>query len=111
MDVVKTRLQVQGISRHEIPFRNGRDAFIRILRSEGPWAFTKGATARIMWLAPNTAITIGICEYCCPPPGPAEKRNWKHMIVFDFVGGGGNMIVTSCVCVCSKMCVGRMGFV
>ena len=62
MDVVKTRLQVQGISRHEIPFRNGRDAFIRILRSEGPWAFTKGATARIMWLAPNTAITIGIYE-------------------------------------------------
>jgi len=61
MDVVKTRLQVQNTMEAE-RYKNTFDAFSRILREEGPRAFTKGIGTRVLWITPGTAITIAAYE-------------------------------------------------
>lgn len=67
LDVIKTRLQVQSkqatSNMHQFYYKNGIDAFFTILKQEGPSAFGKGMTARILWIAPGTAITIACCMF------------------------------------------------
>jgi hypothetical protein len=63
MDVVKTRLQVQGDkaladARYDTALNTART----ILREEGWRAFTKGIPARVAWITPGTAITIATYE-------------------------------------------------
>lgn len=60
MDVIKTRLQVQN-SMEVGRYKNAIDAFSRILKEEGPRAFTKGIGTRVLWITPGTAITIAAC--------------------------------------------------
>lgn len=61
-DVIKTRMQVQSQTSAD-RYRNIMDAISRMLREEGVRAFGKGMTARILWIAPNTAITIALCKH------------------------------------------------
>eukprot|EP01112_Ceratiomyxa_fruticulosa_P011075 TRINITY_DN297_c0_g1_i1.p1 TRINITY_DN297_c0_g1~~TRINITY_DN297_c0_g1_i1.p1 ORF type:complete len:306 (+),score=44.53 TRINITY_DN297_c0_g1_i1:51-968(+) len=63
LDVVKTRIQVQsrGTERY---YKNTLHAFSTIFREEGLRAFTKGMSARILWIAPGNAITIAAYEHC-----------------------------------------------
>jgi len=61
LDVIKTRLQVEK-AHQEGAYKNILDAFLRISREEGWRAFTKGIGARILWIAPGTALTISAYE-------------------------------------------------
>jgi hypothetical protein len=62
LDVIKTRLQVHGrLSAHA--YTGIGNALVRIVREEGWRAFGKGMQARVSWIAPGTAITIGACTY------------------------------------------------
>lgn len=70
IDVVRTRLQVQGSSggpgtvvRPE-KYRGVLDAFSQISRQEGAAAFGKGLFARLLWTCPWTAIGIASFEAC-----------------------------------------------
>lgn len=59
LDVVKTNMQVYSVS-------EGGQATIagtirHIWKTEGPRAFAKGLNARILWIAPGTAITMAAC--------------------------------------------------
>eukprot|EP00164_Ancoracysta_twista_P021938 GFYU01040146.1.p1 GENE.GFYU01040146.1~~GFYU01040146.1.p1 ORF type:complete len:301 (-),score=45.87 GFYU01040146.1:134-1036(-) len=64
MDVVKTRMQVQGKNYEGKKYKNAMDAVRTMLREEKPRVFMSGVTARIWWIAPNTAITIAAYEAC-----------------------------------------------
>lgn len=61
MDVIKTRMQVQSNTSID-RYRGIVDAARRILQEEGVRAFGKGMVARIIWIAPNTALTIALYE-------------------------------------------------
>lgn len=58
MDVVKTRLQVQGKSNvaSSTAYKGPMDAFRSIMRTEGLAGFTGGMTSRVLWVAPSTMI-------------------------------------------------------
>jgi len=60
LDVIKTRIQVQ--SKTSQVYKNGIHAFVTILKEEGISAFGKGMGARMLWIAPGTAITIAAYE-------------------------------------------------
>eukprot|EP00246_Nothoceros_aenigmaticus_P014726 TRINITY_DN5795_c0_g2_i1.p1 TRINITY_DN5795_c0_g2~~TRINITY_DN5795_c0_g2_i1.p1 ORF type:complete len:309 (-),score=36.37 TRINITY_DN5795_c0_g2_i1:384-1310(-) len=58
MDIVKTRLQVQGKSNvsSSTQYNGALDAARSIWRQEGWKGFTKGATSRMLWIAPSSMI-------------------------------------------------------
>jgi hypothetical protein len=56
LDVIKTRIQVGS------EYSSWRDAVTKIWAEEGPRAFAKGIGARVLWIAPATAITIAAYE-------------------------------------------------
>eukprot|EP00898_Chlorokybus_atmophyticus_P007165 jgi/Chlat1/744/Chrsp104S00023 len=58
MDIVKTRLQVQGKSNvaSSTSYKGALDAVATIYKTEGAAAFMRGATSRVMWVAPSTMI-------------------------------------------------------
>lgn len=60
LDVIKTRIQVQDKS-SATAYKGVTDAFRSIVQKEGLSAFWKGLSARIFWIAPSCAITIGTC--------------------------------------------------
>lgn len=67
VDVVKTRLQLLTRAEGEVPYKNVADAFIRIMREEGPQAFFKGAACRMIVIAPLFGIAqmvyyLGVAE-------------------------------------------------
>jgi hypothetical protein len=58
MDVVKTRLQVSGASNvaAAVAYRGATHAARSIYAAEGLAGFMRGATGRVLWVAPSTAI-------------------------------------------------------
>jgi len=56
LDVIKTRIQVGD------KYKGWIDGVKRVLQEEGPSAFAKGIGARVLWIAPGTAITIASYE-------------------------------------------------
>ncbi|UYV79236.1 LDHB [Cordylochernes scorpioides] len=67
-DVVKTRLQVLNRAQGEMTYSGIPDAFIKIMKNEGPQAFLKGALCRMMVIAPlfgiaQTVYYLGVAEY------------------------------------------------
>ncbi|CAK9232077.1 unnamed protein product [Sphagnum troendelagicum] len=60
MDVLKTRLQVQGSSAR---YRGWRDALQTIWREEGTKGFFKGALPRVLWFVPASAISFMAVEW------------------------------------------------
>eukprot|EP00850_Spirogloea_muscicola_P002126 SM000008S22215 [mRNA] locus=s8:413703:416048:- [translate_table: standard] len=58
MDVVKTRLQVQGRSNtaSATAYSSALDAAASIWRQEGAAGFARGASSRVLWVAPSTMI-------------------------------------------------------
>jgi hypothetical protein len=78
LDVIKTRFQVQrriaklreeqlasGAKVTAYPteqYNNMIDAMKKIIKSEGPTAFWKGITARVLYSAPNAAIIMSFCK-------------------------------------------------
>lgn len=67
LDVVKTRLQTQGDSaigtkEGQVRYRGMVDAAKSIAKTEGLGAFSKGITARMLWMMPGTAITMTAFE-------------------------------------------------
>jgi hypothetical protein len=63
LDVVKTRMQVRAAG-DTTGYKTTAQAFRTILTQEGPKTFFKGLSARILWIAPGTAITIAAYEQC-----------------------------------------------
>jgi hypothetical protein len=62
MDLIKTRIQVYRTSNGGKFYGGTLDALKRTLTEEGYRAFTKGLGARVMWLAPGSAITIAVYD-------------------------------------------------
>lgn len=60
-DVIKTRLQVQA-RKGEQTYSGIRDAFVKILREEGPSAFFKGGIARVFRSSPQFGVTLAVYE-------------------------------------------------
>ncbi|CAH8301121.1 unnamed protein product [Eruca vesicaria subsp. sativa] len=60
LDVVKTRLQVQGTT---IKYKGWLDAVGQILRKEGPEGFFRGSVPRVMWYIPASALTFMAVEF------------------------------------------------
>lgn len=58
LDVVKTRVQTQRNA-----YRGAIHAMTCIAREEGMASFLRGASARVLWLMPSTAITMSLFEY------------------------------------------------
>lgn len=56
-DVIKTRLQVAARS-GETTYTGINDAFVKILREEGPAAFFKGGIARVFRSSPQFGVTL-----------------------------------------------------
>ncbi|GAB6031253.1 hypothetical protein CHUAL_009058 [Chamberlinius hualienensis] len=67
-DVVKTRLQVLNVAKGDMTYSGIVDAFIKILKHEGPTAFFKGAQCRMIVIAPlfgiaQTVYYLGAAEW------------------------------------------------
>ena len=60
-DVIKTRLQVQA-RKGDTTYNGIRDAFVKIMREEGPKAFFKGGVARVFRSSPQFAVTLATYE-------------------------------------------------
>ena len=60
-DVIKTRLQVQARQGQQT-YDGIKDAFVKILREEGPTAFYKGGLARIFRSSPQFGVTLATYE-------------------------------------------------
>jgi hypothetical protein len=59
IDLVKTRLQTQGNAKL---YTGSIDCVRKIIAKDGMKALTNGIGARVLWLAPNVAITMSIYE-------------------------------------------------
>eukprot|EP00128_Syssomonas_multiformis_P001804 Colp12_sorted_trinity150504_noHs@20663 len=59
-DVVKTR--IMNASPTDPQYKGTLDAFTKILRAEGPFAFYKGWTPYFIRLGPNTVVMMVVCE-------------------------------------------------
>lgn len=60
-DVIKTRLQVQA-RKGDTTYTGIRDAFVKIMREEGPKAFFKGGLARVFRSSPQFGVTLATYE-------------------------------------------------
>lgn len=64
LDVIKTRLQTQGdIQERGRGYQGTWHAAKVIAREEGLRAFWRGLSARVLWIAPNAAITFTAFEF------------------------------------------------
>jgi solute carrier family 25 aspartate/glutamate transporter 12/13 len=61
-DVIKTRLQVQA-RKGDTTYTGIRDAFVKIMREEGPKAFFKGGLARVFRSSPQFGVTLATYEF------------------------------------------------
>ncbi|XP_035704777.1 mitochondrial glutamate carrier 2 [Folsomia candida] len=67
-DVVKTRMQRLKLAKCDVPYNGILDAFVKIFKTEGPFALMKGAGIRTVVIAPLFGILqavyyLGIGEY------------------------------------------------
>ncbi|KAK0396584.1 hypothetical protein QR680_001775 [Steinernema hermaphroditum] len=68
LDCIKTRLQLIKTNPGDMKYNGIADAFLKILKHEGPKALFKGAACRMMVMAPlfgiaQTVYYIGVAEY------------------------------------------------
>lgn len=63
LDLVKTRLQVQGSNPALFDYDGPLDALRKILRREGPRALFDGVLARVIWLTPRLSIAVPTYEF------------------------------------------------
>uniref|UniRef100_A0A1I7YNH1 Mitochondrial glutamate carrier 1-like n=1 Tax=Steinernema glaseri TaxID=37863 RepID=A0A1I7YNH1_9BILA len=68
LDCIKTRMQLIKTNPGDMKYHNMADAFVKILKHEGPKALFKGAACRMMVMAPlfgiaQTVYYIGVAEY------------------------------------------------
>mmetsp|Transcript_113361 Transcript_113361/g.293452 ORF Transcript_113361/g.293452 Transcript_113361/m.293452 type:complete len:301 (-) Transcript_113361:77-979(-) len=62
IDVIKTRVQVQGANPQLFEFTGPVDCSLQLIRREGPTALFSGAVARMAYLVPNMAVFIPLYE-------------------------------------------------
>jgi len=62
LDVIKTRVQVQGANPELFDFAGPLDCLKQLVRKEGFRALWSGATGRMLYLVPNMAIFIPLYE-------------------------------------------------
>eukprot|EP00164_Ancoracysta_twista_P007089 GFYU01010009.1.p1 GENE.GFYU01010009.1~~GFYU01010009.1.p1 ORF type:complete len:301 (-),score=46.70 GFYU01010009.1:119-1021(-) len=62
LDVVKTRLQVQGSTKQDFHYKSAPDAFRQIVAKEGWATLTRGMAARVLYYAPGTAVMMAMYE-------------------------------------------------
>lgn len=62
IDVIKTRVQVQGANPELFNFNGPIDCARHLIRNEGVAAFFSGASGRMMYMVPNMALFIPIYE-------------------------------------------------
>lgn len=70
-DVIKTRLQVVARAGQQ-SYSGITDAFVKIMREEGPTAFFKGGIARVLRSSPQFGVTLlsyELIQRCIPFPG------------------------------------------
>lgn len=72
-DVIKTRLQVAA-RKGDTHYFGIRDAFVKIMKEEGPRAFFKGGVARVFRSSPQFGVTLWAYE------------NLKNLIPIHFEG-------------------------
>jgi len=68
LDVMKTRLQLLNVAKGDMTYNGVTDAFIKIMKHEGPAAFFKGAQCRMIVIAPlfgiaQTVYYLGVAEW------------------------------------------------
>ncbi|KAH7727866.1 Protein F20D1.9 [Aphelenchoides avenae] len=68
LDVIKTRIQLISKQPGDVQYKGITDAFLKILRNEGPKALFKGAACRMMVMAPlfgiaQTVYYVGVAEW------------------------------------------------
>ena len=68
LDLIKLRLQVQRASNGNVENTGSHyrlfDGLFTVYRVEGVNGMFRGATARVLFHAPNTAITMALYEFC-----------------------------------------------
>lgn len=62
IDVVKTRVQVQGANPELFDFKGPVDCVRQLVQREGVRALFSGASGRVMYMVPNMALFIPIYE-------------------------------------------------
>lgn len=68
LDMIKLRLQIErGCNIHDITYRS---LFSKVYQAEGIRGLYRGATARVLFHAPSTAITMATYEVC--------KKWWEN---------------------------------
>ncbi len=76
-DVIKTRLQVEA-RKGQQTYHGIRDCFWKVLKAEGPFAFGKGALARVFRSSPQFGVTLFSYEmlhsYLAPVLGGLRNR-------------------------------------
>lgn len=63
LDLVKTRLQVQGSNPTIFDYNGPLDAFQKIVKREGVTALFDGVAARVIWLTPRLSIAVPTYEF------------------------------------------------
>mmetsp|Transcript_33620 Transcript_33620/g.106743 ORF Transcript_33620/g.106743 Transcript_33620/m.106743 type:complete len:289 (-) Transcript_33620:99-965(-) len=63
IDVIKTRVQVQGANPQLFDFVGPLDCVRQLVRCEGPTALFSGSVGRMLYLVPNMAIFLPLYEY------------------------------------------------
>jgi solute carrier family 25 protein 44 len=63
LDLVKTRLQVQGSNPEIFDYKGPMDALKKIVQREGAMALFDGVAARVIWLTPRLSIAVPTYEF------------------------------------------------
>ena len=63
LDLVKTRLQVQGSNPEVFDYKGPLDALQKIVKREGAMALFDGVAARVIWLTPRLSIAVPAYEF------------------------------------------------
>lgn len=79
MDVLKTRLMIQGASGR---YKNIVDCTMQIARQEGMGAFMSGWQPRLIWISMGGFVFFPVLEaakkfFAPPPPPPPTTANKK----------------------------------
>ncbi|KAA8495615.1 putative S-adenosylmethionine carrier 2, chloroplastic [Porphyridium purpureum] len=70
LDVAKTKLMTQAHVDPALRYKSISDALIRVAKEDGVSGLFRGATARVLWLVPFTAVFFGVHEF--------SKRQFKQ---------------------------------
>lgn len=78
LDLVKTRLQNQGVGGGNLIYKNGIDCFKKIVLENGPRGLYRGLSANLLGVTPEKAIKLAVNdqvrEYFCKRTGKSQDE-------------------------------------